>query len=447
MNIILLSGGSGKRLWPLSNDTMSKQFLSLLPTENGTTESMVQRVYRQIKSADAEANIVVSTNKAQKGSLLRQLGEDVDVVIEPERRNTYPAILLASAYMFYEKGLSADDVVIVLPIDVFADETYFSNLFKLEKFLKEDRCKLMLMGAKPSYPSEKYGYIIPCKYKQGDAMEVREFKEKPTVKAAQGLIKDGALWNCGIFGFKLSYALDILKAQCSISSFSELSDNYHKLIKDSFDYQVVEKEKSIGTIEYVGVWKDLGTWNTLTEEMGGQSVGSDVYIADSCNNTNVLNMLDTPIIAMGLNNVVVVASHDGILVSEKTESSYLKTYADKIKQRPMYEQRLWGEYRVLDYIQDCDGNATLTKRLHIKPGMQISYQYHKIRTEVWTISKGEGMLLIDDERRVVKRGDVIHIFPLQKHAIQATTDLEFIEVQMGDGELIEDDIVRIAVEW
>ncbi|MEG1896483.1 MAG: sugar phosphate nucleotidyltransferase, partial [Oscillospiraceae bacterium] len=115
MNIVLLSGGSGKRLWPLSNDTMSKQFLSLLPTEDGKTESMVQRVYRQIKAADPEANIVVSTNQAQKGSLVRQLGQGVDIVVEPERRNTFPAVLLASAYMHYEKGLGEDDVVIVLP--------------------------------------------------------------------------------------------------------------------------------------------------------------------------------------------------------------------------------------------------------------------------------------------------------------------------------------------
>lgn len=447
MNIVLLSGGSGKRLWPLSNDTMSKQFLSLLPTENGGTESMVQRVYRQIKAADPQAKIVVSTNKMQKGSLMRQLGEGVDIIIEPERRNTYPAVLFAAAYMHYEKKIAKDDIVIVLPIDVFAAEGYFENLFKMEQSLKNSEYNLMLMGAKPTYPSEKYGYIVPCEYKQGEAMSVKEFKEKPNVKVAQGLLKKGALWNCGIFGFKLSYMMNILKENVTINSFEDMILSYDKLEKDSFDYQVVEKEKSIGFIEYVGKWKDLGTWNTLTEEMRGNSIGNDVYVADSCNNTHVLNMLDTPIIAMGLDNIVVVASHDGILISEKEESSFLKPYADKIKQRPMYEQRLWGEYRVLDYITDDEGNATLTKRLHIKPGMQISYQYHKIRTEIWTISKGEGILFIDDEKRTVKRGDVIHILPLQKHAIQGITDLEFIEVQIGKGELIEEDIVRVAIEW
>ncbi|MEG3030589.1 MAG: sugar phosphate nucleotidyltransferase, partial [Oscillospiraceae bacterium] len=330
MNIVLLSGGSGKRLWPLSNDTMSKQFLSLLPTEDGKTESMVQRVYRQIKAADPEANIVVSTNQAQKGSLVRQLGQGVDIVVEPERRNTFPAVLLASAYMHYEKGLGEDDVVIVLPIDVFANESYFTNLFNMEKELKSGHYNLMLMGAKPTYPSEKYGYIVPCEYRQGEAMAVKEFKEKPEISVARQLLKAGALWNCGIFGFKMSYIMEILGENLKVDSFAQLLESYEKLAKDSFDYQVVEKEKQIGCIEYVGKWKDLGTWNTLTEEMERESVGTDIYISDSCRNTHVLNMLDTPIIAMGLNNVVVVASHDGILVSDKMESSYLKPYADKI---------------------------------------------------------------------------------------------------------------------
>lgn len=443
MNIILLSGGSGKRLWPLSNEKMSKQFLSLLPKDEEKSESMVQRVYRQIKAADPKANIVVSTNAAQKGSLLRQLGEDVDVVIEPERRNTFPAVLLATAYLRLEKKLHDDDIVIVLPIDVFAEENYFNNLFLMEEALKKEY-NIMLMGAKPTYPSEKYGYVVPCEYAQGETMRVKEFKEKPDKKTAQALIKNNALWNCGIFGFKISYVMNALNKIYAPKDFDDLVKNYYRLEKDSFDYQVVEKESSIGLIEYVGKWKDLGTWNTLTEEMGRQSVGSDVIIADSCNNTHVLNMLDTPVIAMGLNNVVVVASHDGILVSEKTESSYLKPFADKINQRPMYEQRIWGEYRVLDYISD---ESTLTKRMHIKQGMQISYQYHENRTEVWTVTRGEGLLLMDGVKSTVKRGDVINIPPMAKHAMKAVTDLEFIEVQIGNGENMENDIVKLSEEW
>lgn len=447
MNIILLSGGSGKRLWPLSNEIMSKQFLQLLSAENGKTESMVQRVYRQIKSVDPTANIVISTNQAQKASLHRQLGDDADIVIEPKRRNTFPAILLASAYFYYTKKLNKTDSIIVLPIDVFADETYFTNLFKLEQELKNDTYKLMLMGAKPTYPSEKYGYILPCEYKQDSAMTVQAFKEKPDVKTAEKLLEQGALWNCGLFGFKLSYIIDILQKSYATKNFEDLLCNYDKLTKDSFDYQVVEKEKSIGLIEYAGKWKDLGTWNTLTEEMGRQKIGSNIQISDSCKNTHVLNMLDTPIITLGLKNVVVVASRDGILVSDKTESSYLKPYADNINQRTMYEQRIWGDYRVLDHTTDENNNVTTTKRVHIKKGMKLSYQYHEKITEFWTISKGEGILLLNDEKRNVKRGEVIVIPPLAKHAIQAITDLELIEIKIGNNNFFKNDVVKVTTEW
>jgi mannose-1-phosphate guanylyltransferase len=440
MNIILLSGGSGKRLWPLSNETRSKQFLKVLKDPEGKPESMIQRVYRQIMEASIESNIVVATGKSQKDSIRSQLGSKADVVFEPERRDTFPAIVLSCAYLAYEKGLNENDVVIVLPVDPYADTDYFKSLVKMEEAVKANTANLGLMGIKPTYPSAKYGYIIPSK----DGT-VERFQEKPSEEYADKLIQEGAMWNGGVFAFKLKYMLNIAKKYADFATFEEIRAKYSDLPKISFDYEVVEKESSIAMIEYRGLWKDLGTWNTLTEVMDSKALGK-VILADTCNNTHVINELDIPVTVLGINDAVVAASPDGILVSDKGESSYLKPYVEKIQQRPMYEEREWGEYKVLDYVVYGDGTSSLTKSLFIKAGKSISYQSHAIRDEIWTIVDGTGDLLIDGHIRNVRRGDVAYITKGQKHAIRATSDLRLIEVQIGL-ELVETDIERYNWQW
>lgn len=441
MNIILLSGGSGQRLWPLSNETRSKQFLKLLKDENGGAESMVQRVYRQIKKAGIDADIVVATGKAQLDSIRSQLGNAVDIVLEPERRDTFPAIVLSSAYLALEKKVQPDEVVLVLPVDPYADLEYFTTLIKMEKAVKDGVANMVLMGIKPSYPSAKYGYIVPKK----DGTLVGRFQEKPTEEYAEKLIMEGAMWNGGVFAFKLSYLMDNVNKYVHFTTYKDVESRYATLPKISFDYEVVEKESSIAMIEYSGTWKDLGTWNTLTEVMDNTAIGK-VILADSCSNTHVINELDIPITVLGVKDMVVAACPDGILVTDKHQSSFIKPYVEGIKQRPMYEERRWGEYKVLDYVAYGDGTSSLTKSLFMKAGKSISYQTHAIRDEIWTFVDGTGDLLIDGHIRNVKRGDVAYITKGQKHAIRATTDLRFIEVQIGE-ELVETDIEHLEWEW
>ena len=181
MNVVLLSGGSGKRLWPLSNDTLSKQFLKLLKNEHREYESMVQRVIRQLTSVYPEISVFVSSNAAQSDILRRQLG-DVDAILEPERRNTFPAISLAAAYLRYSKQLDENEVFVVCPIDVFAEVKYFELLAEVEDLVCSGRNEIGLMGALPTYPTEKYGYIL-----QKDA-SVSGFVEKPSATEAEDLI-------------------------------------------------------------------------------------------------------------------------------------------------------------------------------------------------------------------------------------------------------------------
>lgn len=440
MNIVLLSGGSGTRLWPLSNDVRSKQFLKIFKTPDGH-ESMAQRMFRMIRETDPEATVTIATSRNQVSQIKTQMGEEVGISIEPCRRDTFPAIALACAFL-KNKGVSDDEPVVICPVDPFVEKDYFAMLKELSDAAAHGDANLTLMGIEPTYPSAKYGYIIPIS--KDACAKVKEFKEKPSEQVAQQYIEQGALWNAGVFAFKLGYVLDIATKVFGTNDYKSLYDNYENLTKISFDYAVVEKEDNIKVLRFNGEWKDLGTWNTLTEAMSEYCNGN--VVSTGCINTHVINELQLPLITMGINNAVVVATPDGILVSDKVTSAKLKDYV--VKQRPMFEKRVWGEYRVLDYCIHDDGNNSLTKHLIINPGCHISYQRHSQRTEIWTFTEGRGELIIDGKVTKVSRGDTAVIKAGTKHAIKADNDvqLHIIEVQVGD-ELTEEDIERLDWDW
>ncbi|MED3481920.1 sugar phosphate nucleotidyltransferase [Bacillus toyonensis] len=446
MKLILLSGGSGKRLWPLSNDSRSKQFLKVLKNENDEMQSMVQRVWGQLTSLGIENDAVIATSKSQVDMINSQLGNDVPIIIEPERRDTFPAIALAASYLYSKEHVDLDEVVGVLPVDPYVENSFFERLLDLEKALNSSNADLGLMGVTPTYPSEKYGYIVPD-IEEGtqELIQVSHFKEKPDTTEAEELLKQNALWNSGVFAFKLDKIISLLDQKGLPVQYDVLVQQYASLPKISFDYEVVEKTENIVALPYNGSWKDLGTWNTLTEEMGMNILGKG-NMGIECQQNHIINELDIPVSVLGLSNIIVAASPDGILVSEKDASPRVKELVGDWDQRPMYEERRWGWYRVLDHTKYDDGNEVLTKRIGITASKNLSYQYHHNRSEVWTIVKGEGIFVLDNEIRVVRPGDVLEIQPGQKHAIKAVTDLEFIEVQSGS-ELVEEDIVRIYMQW
>lgn len=446
MNLVLLSGGSGKRLWPLSNDSRSKQFLRILEDQKSNYVSMVQRVYKQLEAVNLHRSTVIATSKSQVEMIHSQLGQ-VPVVIEPERRDTFPAIALAAVYLYSENKVDKDEVVAVLPVDPFVDNSFFEKVSFLEKVVQDSKSDLSLMGVTPTYPSSKYGYIIPKSIKNDNHqfLKVSHFKEKPTEEEAADLIEQKALWNCGVFAFKLHFVLDIVKSLGFPLDYTELLAKYNLLPKNSFDYEVVEKANNITVLPYDGYWKDLGTWNTLTEEMGSSILGKGKISEDS-NNSHLINELDIPIVMLGVSDLLVAASPDGILVTEKSASPRLKEMILEFDQRPMYEERRWGWYKVLDYTKLDSETEILTKRIGINKGKNLSYQLHDKRCEVWTVVKGEGDLLLDGKLKRVTVGDVVEVPVGSKHAILALSDMEIIEVQRGS-ELIEEDIIRLEYDW
>ena len=446
MQLILLSGGSGKRLWPLSNNARSKQFLPLLEKEDGTMESMVQRVVRQAREARLCEDITIATNESQLGIITNQLGEDISVVTEPERRDTFPAIALAASYLKLAKGCSDSEPVVVMPCDPYTEAGYFEAIGRMVECVKSDVAELVLMGITPTYPSSKYGYVVPVQSSADAAYKkVSRFTEKPTVEVAEDLLRQGALWNGGVFAFRLGYMMDIVRKHVVSDSFEDTRSRYGEFPKISFDYEVAEKAASVAVVPYTGEWKDLGTWNTLTDELHKPVIGNAV-MGPHCENTHVINELHHPIYVDGLKDVVVAASPDGIIVCQKKYSEDIKKAVDNLTPRPMYEERRWGTYRVMDDSTYADGHHSLVKSITLNPGKNISYQIHHHRSEVWTFVEGSGIFVLDGQERQVSAGETVVIPVEHFHAIKALTKLTFIEVQLGNP-LTEEDIERFDWTW
>lgn len=430
MNIVLLSGGSGKRLWPLSNDIRSKQFIKIFKTEDGGYESMVQRVYRQIKKVDSDAVVTIATSKTQVSAIHNQLGEDVGISIEPCRRDTFPAIALATAYLADVMKVDPEESVVVCPVDPYVNDDYFRALKELAAQADKGEANLVLMGIEPTYPSEKYGYIIPESAEHTSA--VKTFKEKPTEQVAREYISEGALWNGGVFAYKLKYVLNKAHELIDFTDYSDLFGKYDTLNKISFDYAVVEKEDKIQVQRFAGEWKDLGTWNTLTEAMEESIVGKGV-MNENCSGVRIVNEMDVPVLAMGLHDVIISASPEGILVSDKEQSSYIKPFVDKFEQQIMFAEKSWGSFRVIDVETE-----SMTIKVTLNAGHSMNYHSHRNRDEVWVVICGEGRTVVDGMEQSVKAGDVITMSAGCRHTVIADTELKLIEVQLGEAINVHD---------
>lgn len=430
MNIVLLSGGSGQRLWPLSNEIRSKQFIKIFHRQDGMLESMVQRVYRQIRTVDPDAEITVATSRSQVSALHNQLGENIGISVEPCRRDTFPAIALAASYLHDIRGVSSKEAIVVCPVDPYVEVDYFRALEELGNYAAQSEANLVLMGIEPTYPSEKYGYIIPEEADQVSKVSV--FKEKPDQRTAEKYISQGALWNGGVFAFKLDYVLKRAHELIDFTDYEDLYRKYDSLKKISFDYAVVEHEPYIEVMRFSGMWKDLGTWNTLTEAMDSQIVGEALY-NETCENLHVINELNVPVLCMGLKNIVVSASPEGILVSDKQQSSYIKPFVNTLDNKVMFAEKSWGSFRVLDV-----GDDSLTIKVTLNPGHSMNYHSHEHRDEIWNVISGQGRTVVDEREQFVKAGDVICMKAGCRHTVIADTELQMIEVQLGQDITVHD---------
>lgn len=437
MYTVLLSGGSGKRLWPLSNDKRSKQFVRILSNEEGRSISMVQHMWAHLSAAGLSEHTLICTGKGQAETITGQLGT-VPMALEPDRRDTFPAVALSALYALDYLGADPGDAICFIPVDPYTDDAYFEALPKLESLLDTADVDIVLMGATPDSPSSKYGYILPKQCYNG-YITVRAFREKPDEAEAADLIAEGALWNCGVFCFRISLIQKALEKYGNFKGYDDLYARYHDLPKISFDYEILEKSKRLAAMPFNGLWKDLGTWNAIAEQMATPSLG-DVIMAD-CRNTVAINELAVPVVTMGLSDVVVVAAPDGILVADRTASEGLKAVVAGLDRPPMFEERSWGTLQTIDIT----GGDRCTKRLRLFAGMCSSCHYHEKRDEIWVILAGRGKLILDDDLISLRPGSTVRISKGQHHIVKAITDLDFLEIHMGEEQ--EGDINRQGFDF
>lgn len=433
MKIILLSGGSGIRLWPLSSDRHPKQLLKLLSDERGRPVSMLQRVWRQLERRGLERSAVIAAAAGQKDAIAAQLGEGIELILEPEKRDTFPAVLLAGAYLSSRRGLLRDEPVLVMPVDSMADETFFDHVFRLPDVLEQTGAKVALMGIRPKYPSEKFGYLIPADepLTSGQGLiAIAGFREKPSGRQALELIGQGALWNGGVFCFRAGYLWNLLERQGLPASYEELLPRFAELAAQSFDYAVAEGETDMAALVYDGEWKDIGTWCSLTEAMREPLLGHGVLAGD-CRNVHVVNVTETPVIALGVQDVIVAVGAEGILVSSKQASEGLKDALRLLPDRSTAPRDEGIDSFVLDRSRLDDGTTITTAKVRLEPGTALSHAQPAggpRQAVAWTVVRGAGRLEKNGAAGPLCAGETAALEGTDTGRLFAPERLELIEV-------------------
>ncbi|MNO22401.1 Mannose-1-phosphate guanylyltransferase RfbM [compost metagenome] len=442
MRVVVLSGGSGKRLWPLSNEIRSKLFLKLLSAENGERESMIQRVCRQLDQAGLLQNTTIVANQNQVEILQNHVGDQVHVLTEPYKRGTFLSVGLAASFFHSKQQEHMDETICVIPADLFVEAEFYHLLHQLPHILAKSGSELALIGSTPYRPSSQYGYIVPKCTDSREYFSVSKFVEKPDEETAASLINSQALWNCGTFAFSLSFMLTHLQRNNLPAQYEELIECYEKFPVTSFDEAIAEKTGHSIVVPYDKTWKDLGDWRVLSNYLGGSVIGHGEISGDSLQ-THLINELAYPIHVIGVSNIIVAASPDGILVADKDRSNEIKSMLNDDR-TPMFEEKRWGTIRVLDHSTTTA--ETLTRKIAILAGKNTSYHFHQNRKEIWTILSGTGELILEGMKYALKAGDAVEIPHGAKHAVKATSPLEYIEIQIGS-RLAEEDAARLTKSW
>lgn len=429
MQIILLAGGSGKRLWPLSNDKQAKQFLPLSFDLKGTPTSMLERTWMQLAQCGLQSQTIISTSQDQVEQVKAQLGRQVEIIIEPERRDTFAAISLATSYLSSCKKISINEPIVVIPVDLFVDGTFFKHLLSLPQTLEESDANIALVGVKPEGPSENFGYMVPLKGQMDSSFLIDYFREKPHSEEAELLISKGALWNCGVFCFRAGYLHTILQQLKLDLPYELLRESFYKIPRLSFDYRVVEKETKIVASRYEGKWKDLGNWSVLSEQLPDSIYGL-AYTSDHCENTHIINELQIPAFVIGIPDAMIIASKDGILIMNKKKSGQIKKMLDKIEILPPHKIPK-TEGHILDQTLLDNGVKSITKRLMLKAKSEIFNSIAAASHITWHILQGEATLERGGLRSSITAGDVITFLSGEFYALYTESELYIIEIEFA----------------
>ncbi len=451
---IILAGGSGSRLWPLSRELYPKQLLSL-----NADNSLLQSTFERLADYIPQNKILSITNTRHSSNVKMQLGELVEnpvVLSEPISRNTAPAIALSVKYVAQNFG--EDEVIIVVPSDHLIKDAakFISTVKKGEELAKQGY--IVTFGIKPNYPETGYGYVhISEQLAQG--YKVKEFVEKPDVDTAKKYLAEGTYyWNSGIFMFKASTmlkAIDELAPEISAVAknfdFSSSIDipyaEFEKMPSISIDYAIMEKSNNIALVVMESDWNDLGSWQSIYDTSKKDGNGNVIVgnVIDEGSKNSFVYSSSKLVATIGLEDTVIVETEDAILACKKDKTQDVKHIYEKLKKqnddthlvhKKVY--RPWGFYKVI-----AQGEGYQSKIIHVNPGQKLSVQSHNYRSEHWVLLSGRADVLVGDVVHKLEPGQSVDIAVKEIHSLQNPydVDLEIIEVQKG-AILSEDDIIR-----
>lgn len=430
MRLVLLCGGSGTRLRPLSNPVRSKPFLDLLPAPGGGRESMVRRLCRQLDEAGMLSSALFVIRRDQTALLRNRIGGSGLVVPEPARRGTYLAAALAASYIHSVLAAEPDEIVCVMPADPLVDDAFFRTIARLPDALGQSGANLALIGAVPAQPSDQYGYIVPeGAVPPGGHAAVRRFAEKPAAPEAERLIRAGALWNCGVFAFRLDYLLGSMAVRGLPADYGRLQELYDGLTADSFDREIAERERRAVVLRHDGLWRDLGSWASLADELGSAVVGPGTLAGDS-RGSHIVNELHIPIHVLGVRNIIAAAGPDGILVADKAASGRGRDLPPPAG-RPMYGEYGWGVRRVIHADAHGDGGRTIALA-KLVPGAVRRMPEEPVAGVLIAVLAGEGRLLRrDGSAGALRPGAAALMAGSEPFALQTDSGMELIEAHFG----------------
>lgn len=405
---------------------------------------MIQRIRRQLEAAGLLGSAVIVTHASQTDSIQNHIGDRIPLLSEPHKRGTFHAVALATAYFHNSLNLHDDELIAVIPADMYAEQSFFHLLQQLPRALKESGAELGLIGCQPRSPSSQYGYIVPGKaFTKAPYTPISCFVEKPEESRAAALIARQALWNCGVFAFRLGFLVAALKERELPLDAGSLLARYPLLPVRSIDEEIAEQTRQAIVLPYDGMWNDLGSWPQLTAQLDSSQIGPG-RVSQSSGGSFLVNELHCPVHLIDVPDVIVAASPDGILVASLSNADAIKQQLPEGDALPWYEEKRWGDVRTLDVVKAAGGMESWTRKVRMQPGTSTSYHVHARRRKIWTVLSGSGLFIRNGRERKAVPGTVLDIPCGTKHGMCSDTGMEWMEVQLGE-QLTEDDTLRISM--
>ena len=445
---VILAGGSGSRLWPLSRELYPKQLLNLC-----AEKSLLQSTFEMLNKFIPASEIISVTNSKHQANVKMQLGdlcESPVILAEPLSKNTAPAIAICVKYIL--ETSDKDETILVVPSDLLIkeNEKFKQTVISAQKYVDEG--KIVTFGIKPTYPETGFGYIHSVDNK------VTKFTEKPDIETVLTYLKDeNYYWNSGIFMFKVSTIMKELETHCpdimNILQNIKCSDNkisfteFDKMPNISIDYALMEKSDNIAMVELQSDWKDLGSWKSIYE-VSPKDENNNVFVGhvlDKDSKNSFVYSSSKLVATIGLEDTIVIETEDAILACKKDKTQEVKQIYETLKQQHDGTQKVhktvyrpWGFYTVI-----AEGKGFQTKIIHVNVGQKLSVQSHNHRSEHWVVLSGMAKVVLEGKDHILSPGHSVDIPIKAIHSLQNPfeEDLEIIEVQKGDI-LSEDDIIR-----